>query len=233
MKKYLIITGGSRGIGKATIEHFLSMGFHIINISRSQCDVTNVMNINTDLQDQTSVDQCTRMLNELIGDATSICLVHNAASLIPDCVDAISLSNLNDMLTVNVLAPIRINQACLPFMKSGSSIIYIGSALAEIAVAGCASYTISKHALLGLMRATCQDLAAKQIFTVCICPGIVDTKLMRDSMDPAIIDWLTKHKIIGKRLIQPHEIAELIYIAAQQPLLNGKIIHADLGLYQT
>ena len=43
------------------------------------------------------------------------------------------------------------------------------------------SYVVSKHALVGMMRATCQDLAGREIHTACICPGFTDTEMFRDT----------------------------------------------------
>lgn len=233
MKKYLIVTGGSRGIGRATILRFRQAGWHLINMSRSNSDIAGVKNINVDLADVFSIEKSADQLAITCQDAEEICLVHNAAYLKKDSVGAISLNTLNETLQINVIAPVRLNNICLPLMKSGSSIIYIGSALAEMAVSGCASYIISKHAMVGLMRATCQDLAERNIRTVCICPGFVNTQLLKETMDANTIDWLVKHKVIAKRLIAPEEIAELIFTYAHQPLINGEVIHADLGQMTT
>lgn len=229
MKKYLIITGGSRGIGYATIKRFIQEDYQIINISRNLCKLPGVTNLSVDLNNLHSIEQHTAQLQAASRDAEVVCLVHNAAHLKKDSVDSMSLNVLSETLQVNLIAPVLINKICIPFMKGGSSIIYIGSALSEMAVFGFASYIISKHAQVGLMRATCQDLASKDIRSICICPGFVDTQLLKDSIQAETIDWLTQNKVIAKRLIKPNEIAELIFNCSQAPIINGEIIHADLG----
>ena len=114
-------------------------------------------------------------------------------------------------------------------MLPGSSIIYIGSTLAEKAVPNSVSYTVSKHAIKGLMKTTCQDLAGTDIQTCCINPGLVDTALLKNTMNKETLDNLLNNTIMGKRLIQPDEIAKIIYFCATTSALNGATIDANLG----
>src|SRR5690606_638718 len=108
----------------------------------------------------------------------------------------------------NVVAPSRLNQLVLPYLTPNSAIIYVGSTLSEKAVANSASYVTSKHAIAGLMKATCQDLAASGIHTACVCPGITDTDMLRQRAhhDPAILQQLAAIQT-ANRLVSPTEIA--------------------------
>ena len=168
MNKVLVITGGSKGIGLATIELFLSKDYRVINISRSECKLTheNFLDLNLDLNALQASDLESSLSN------SEITLVHNAAVLEKDTIINLQSNSMRNVLETNLIAPIRLNQMVLPFMKEGSSIIYIGSTLSEIAVPGAASYIISKHALAGLMKSTCQDLVGRKIHTAHVCPGI-------------------------------------------------------------
>lgn len=228
MNKYLIITGGSRGIGKATIKRFQAANWRAINLSRTPCDIAGVTNITVDLNDIEHLE--TTKLEGLCGDAHAICLVHNAAQIHKDSVETITNATLKKTLNINLIAPIHLNKLSIPFMKPGSSIIYIGSGIAETGAAGWASYTVSKQALIGLMRATCQDLANKSISTVCICPGFVDTQMLQETIDKDSVNWMLNNKIMAKRLIAPEEIAEIIYTCATQPVINGEVINANSGM---
>ncbi len=115
-------------------------------------------------------------------------------------------------------------------MGSGSAIVYVGSTLGEKAVAGSCAYVVSKHALLGLMRATCQDLAGRGIHTACVCPGFTDTEMLRAHVgqDPGILASLARGMTFG-RLIEPGEVARTILFCAENPVINGAVIHANLG----
>ena len=229
MSNYLVMTGGSRGIGEKTISRFLQQGWKAVNLSRSPCALSDVVNINVDLSSATQIEQHADKLRHVLNNATQICLVHNAAYYKRDRVDAMSLDDFQHTLAVNLLASVALNQIIIPLMKPKSSIIYIGSTLAEKAVPHAASYIISKHAIVGLMRVTCQDLKDRQIRSCCICPGLVDTKMLNETMDTETINYLVENKVIGKRLIDPAEIADVIHFCASNATINGVTIHANLG----
>lgn len=226
----LVITGGTSGIGLATVECFKQNGWDVINISRGLCAVDGVLNIQVDLsQKDSEIVLKAELLPRLkIPDITV--LVHNAAHLRKDSLDTIDAINFRDVLAVGVIAPSLLNQIILPHMAAGSAIIYLGSTLSEKAVAGAFSYVVSKHATVGLMRATCQDLGDRQIHTACICPGFTDTPMLMAHLnhDQGIIEAI-KGMNAQNRLIEPQEIAEVIYFAATHPVVNGALIHANLG----
>lgn len=229
MTNYLVITGGSRGIGEKTIEYFMQEGWKAINLSRSPCQLRDVKNISVDLAVPETIQRVTSQLQNEVKDAEKIALVHNAAFYQRDHIDSLSLTDLQLTLATNVVSSIALNQALIPKMQPGSVIIYIGSTLSEKAVPGSASYSISKHAIVGMMKATCQDLQEKKIRSCCVNPGLVDTKMLKDTMDDETLTFLLSTKVMGKRLIQPEEIAKVIYFCATNDTINGTIIQANLG----
>ena len=135
-----------------------------------------------------------------------------------------------DILALNVTAPQRLNRIFLPVMPAGSAILYVGSTLSEKAVANSFTYVTSKHAMLGMMRATCQDLAGLKIHTACICPGFTNTEMLRAHVgqDPAILQSIAGGSAFG-RLIEPTEIADLLFFSAENPIINGAVLHGNLG----
>jgi NAD(P)-dependent dehydrogenase (short-subunit alcohol dehydrogenase family) len=147
-----------------------------------------------------------------------------------DACDECQSDSLREVLETNVVAINTINQAMLPLMKTGSSIVYVGSTLSEKAVPGSFSYVISKHAQLGMMRATCQDMMGKGVHTALVCPGFTDTEMLRTHIgtDPEVEAAIGSMNSFG-RLIQPREIAELIQWAHHHPVINGAVLHANLG----
>jgi NAD(P)-dependent dehydrogenase (short-subunit alcohol dehydrogenase family) len=165
-----------------------------------------------------------------VAGSARIALVHNAGLLGKDSVPTLDAAHLARALQVNVIAPQQLNRLLLPVMGAGSSIVYVGSTLGEKAVAGACSYVVSKHALIGLMRATCQDLAGRGIHTACVCPGFTDTEMLRAHVgaDEAILGSLAGSMTFG-RLISPGEVAETIRFCALNPVINGSVIHANLG----
>ncbi|MBX2848560.1 MAG: SDR family oxidoreductase [Acidiferrobacterales bacterium] len=230
IRKVLVITGASRGIGEATVQQFVQQEYRVINLSRSNCPVTNVTNIKVDLANQNGLETVTRELLQEIRKPDQLVLVHNAGMISKDTVSDIQIDTLRKVLELNVVAPAQLNTLLLPLMAEGSSIIYISSTLGTKAVANTYAYSISKHAVIGQMRATCQDLAGTKIHTAAVCPGFTETEMLRDHIgtNPEIYQQIAAG-IAHKRLVQPSEIADAIWFCSQNPVVNGSMLHANLG----
>ena len=228
--KAAIITGASVGIGKETAELFLADSYAVFNLSRRPCPLEGVHNLQCDLSSPASIEEAMTTLSAALADAEQIALVHNASQMRKDTGDQCQSESLREVMETNIVAINSINKAMLPLMQSGSSIIYVGSTLSEKAVAGSFSYVISKHAQLGMMRATCQDLMGQGVHTALVCPGFTDTEMLRTHIgtDPAVEASIGSMNSFG-RLIQPREIAELIQWAHAHPVINGAVLHANLG----
>lgn len=233
--KLLVVTGGSKGIGRAVIARFLSDGFAVLNISRSPCVLEGVINLALDMSELAWVEAAKPLLEKTVSQLLpagqgQVVLVHNAAVMQKDRANDVQGADFSRVLQLNVIAPSQLNQLLLPAMAPGSAIVYVGSTLSEKAVANTCSYVTSKHALVGLMRATCQDLAGRGIHTNCVCPGFTDTEMLRAHVggDQSILDSIASG-VTFNRLIHAEEMAEAIYAAASQPVFNGAVIHANLG----
>lgn len=228
--KVLVITGASKGIGRATAEQFANQAYRVINLSRSDCDGSGVINLNVDLAESDwSVKIAERLLTE-VGKPQELVLVHNAAMISKDSVSSIESEVLRQVLELNVVAAAKLNTLLIPVMKPGSSIIYLSSTLGTKAVANTYAYSISKHAVIGQMRATCQDLAGTQIHTASVCPGYTETEMLQTHLgaNPEIYEQIIAG-IAHQRLAQPSEIADTIWFCSQNPVVNGTVLHANLG----
>ncbi|MCP3100052.1 SDR family oxidoreductase [Myxococcus sp. K15C18031901] len=235
MTDWAIVTGASRGIGQAIAARFRQEGWGVVTLSRNPCLVPGVVDVNVDLAAPGWEGPVTSALRDALGAATGrVCLVHNAALYAHD--DALSLdaAHLRQVLEVNVVAPALLNRLTREYLREGSSILYVGSTLSEKAVRGAASYVTSKHALVGLMRATCQDLAGTRVHTACVCPGFTDTELLRSHLGGSLEALaLAKSKTTFGRLITPAEIADIVWFCAGTPTVNGAVLHANLGQVET
>lgn len=227
--KTLVITGASKGIGFACAKMFCDAGYRVINLSRSPATDDRIENHSVDLIAENAESKLAALMDGLL-EKGEIIVVHNAATLINDMVMNADTGALRRTINLNVIAPHIVNQAILKKMQPGSAIIYIGSTLSEKAVANSFSYVTSKHAVVGMMRATCQDLAGMGIHTACICPGFTNTEMLRAHVgnDQKILDSLSSLSTFG-RLIRPEEIAATVLFAAENPVINGAVIHANLG----
>jgi len=225
-----IITGASVGIGAAAAARFVAGGFRVFNLSRRSCPVEGVENICCDLSDNAAIDAAIATLRPAVEQSESVALVHNACQMLKDSATDCPDEHLQAALQTNVIAANTLNRALLPLLAAGSSVLYVGSTLSEKAVGGSFSYVISKHAVAGMMKATCQDLMGSGVHTACICPGFTDTEMLRTHLgnDQAVIDSIAGLNSFN-RLIDPDEIASLIEWAHHNPVINGAMLHAHLG----
>jgi 3-oxoacyl-[acyl-carrier protein] reductase len=231
MKRLVIVTGGSAGIGAATAARFVARGEDVVTLSRRPCPVPGVASVSVDLTSDDIETQVRGGLAPFLHAAKRpIVLVHNAALLEKDTAVELSAERMARVLAINVVAPAALNRVLFSHMSMGSCILYVGSTLSEKAVPGAASYITSKHAVVGLMRATCQDLAGKAIHTACICPGFTDTEMLRAHVgnSDAVLEALGAISTFG-RLCSPDEVAQVVEFCADNAVINGSIIHANLG----
>lgn len=225
-----IITGASAGIGRAIAERFLADGHRVLSLARRACPSPGVESVLVDLAARDGVAAAIAAVRERAPAPARIHLIHNAAMMAQDSAEAIDDAAFAATMRLNVITPAELSAGVLPQMAAGSSIILIGSTLSEQGVAGRLSYVASKHAVVGLMRATVQDLFGRGIHCACVCPGFTDTEMLRPILerDPAIGEAVRGMVSFG-RLLDPREIADVVAFTAATPALNGAVLHANLG----
>ena len=234
LKKFLIITGGSSGIGFATAKLFQENNYSIINLSRSKIDLDNAIHIDIDLSTPNWQESLESNFKDLLSSSDQICLIHNASKMQSDTVESFNDDNLREVIEVNLVGPSILNKLTIPFMKKRSSILYVGSTLSEKAVPHMSSYVMTKHGMIGLMRSTCQDLFGRFIHTACICPGATETEMLVEYVQgnqEAL--KIMASTLSENRLITSEEIAKTLFFCANNSVVNGSVIHANLGIQET
>ena len=231
LDKHLIITGASSGIGYATAKLFQEDGYQVINLSRSKINLKNATHLTADLSKRDWSNEVSKKLSLILTDSSEISLIHNASMMQSDNVENIDINNLRDIYEVNLVAPAILNKIIIPYMKNGSSILYVGSTLSEKAVPQMSSYVTSKHGMIGLMRSTCQDLFGRYIHTACICPGATETEMLQEYVqgNQEALDMMAQ-TLSENRLISSEEIAKTLFFCAKNSVINGSVIHANLGI---
>ena len=231
LDKHLIITGASSGIGYATAKLFQEDGYQVINLSRSKINLKNANHLTADLSKRDWSNEVSKKLSSILTDSSEISLIHNASMMQSDNVENIDINNLRDIYEVNLVAPAILNKIIIPYMKNGSSILYVGSTLSEKAVPQMSSYVTSKHGMIGLMRSTCQDLFGRYIHTACICPGATETEMLQEYVqgNQEALDMMAQ-TLSENRLISSEEIAKTLFFCAKNSVINGSVIHANLGI---
>lgn len=115
-KKYLIITGASKGIGFATASLFIENHWEVINISRSPCHLEHVVNISADLACPDVVNDIKNQVDSIIQSKAIICVVHNAALYNQDSLQILDVQKLRAVLEIGLIFPLIVNQFLLEKM---------------------------------------------------------------------------------------------------------------------
>jgi 3-oxoacyl-[acyl-carrier protein] reductase len=230
--KYAIITGASKGIGAATAGLFLKNNWQVINISRTSNSHEKITNFNFDLSSTNQNDyiELEKKMRPFLEQAECVAFIHNAGITTMDNINTIDLVTFQNLLQINLISAVILSNLFIKYMNAGSSIVLIGSTLSEKSLPSSCSYTTSKHGLVGLMRSLTQDVTAQGIHTCCVCPGPTDTELLykiRTELGQSL-EEMGQIQLVGK-IITPLEIAEVVYFCATHPIINGEVIHANLG----
>jgi NAD(P)-dependent dehydrogenase (short-subunit alcohol dehydrogenase family) len=185
-----VVTGAAGGIGAAISRQLIAHGAVVHGLDRdraglergvSDCGAENFIPHCVDLADRTQVDAMLQELLVALGGRCDI-LVNNAGvsrlRALQDSDDAL----LDWIFAVNFHAGFRITRALLPALRASgrASIVNIGSELALVGHAGYGIYCATKGAVLSWSRALALELAGQHIRVNAVCPGPVDTTLLRD-----------------------------------------------------
>ena len=190
----LLITGGGRGIGRATALLAAKSGWDVDLLGRPSAGMRRTRSEIIDLGRTARVfacdlarrDQVDAALRELVSDEVPDVLIHNAG-----CIERAELVAQSDELwdttfEVNVSAPMRITRALLPSMleRGSGRVLFVSSISAVVGTPRQSAYNASKAAMVGLMRCLAEELAGGPVMTLALLPGAVDTDMLSGSGFP-------------------------------------------------
>ncbi|MCY4355136.1 MAG: SDR family NAD(P)-dependent oxidoreductase [Truepera sp.] len=214
-----IITGASRGIGRATALALGGRGMRLGLLARSRERLEEVaaevevlggraLVAECDLGDLSALEVTARRLIERLGSVDL--LVNNAGVFHESAVAEQELDDWERVLRINLTAPMLLCQLILPLMiaAGGGRIVNIASSSAVQGYAGQAAYSASKHGLLGLARCLALEARPHNIHVHTLCPGGVDTDLIRGTE--------VGRRFEGQPLMVPQDIADLVLFCISQ-----------------
>jgi 3-oxoacyl-[acyl-carrier protein] reductase len=215
-KKTVLLTGGSRGIGRE-VKKVLSKNYKVISPTRKELDLLN----------DNSIDAFIKKHKK---EKISI-IINNAGINHPQWIDELTDQNIKDTIQINLIAPIKITRGFVKEMKKNKwgRIINVASIFGVIARGKQTMYTSTKHGVVGLTKALALELAQHNILVNSISPGFTDTDLIRIN-PPEKIAALEK-EIPLKRLAKTREIADLVafLISEKNTYITGENIVIDGG----
>ncbi|GAM37313.1 short chain dehydrogenase/reductase [Talaromyces pinophilus] len=238
--KVAVITGGSKGIGRATAEQFVALGAKVvINYSSDSAAADEVVqklgqdNVLSIKADAGSVAGVKQIIDETVARFGKIdILVPNAGWMPMANLEAVTEELFDQIYSINVKGPLFLAKAAVPHMPQGSHIVFISTSLCHSAniVPPQLLYVSTKGAIEQFTRLLSRDLAPKGIVVNCVAPGPTATELFLRGKPDALVDAIKKQSPFN-RLGTPEEIAEAIvfmsgtsWVAGQTLKANGSLI---------
>lgn len=217
MKKALV-TGASRGIGKAISEKFVSEGYEVFTPGRQTLDLNDAQSISSYINDNVEIG-----FDVIINNAGC-----NDIHLIEDITD----DEIASMMNVNLVAPMKLVRGFVGGMKAQKygRIVNIGSIWAAVSKAGRCVYSVTKNGIHGMTNTLAVELAPDNILVNTVCPGFTLTELTSKNNTPCQIEKIAGEIPMG-RLAKPEEIAEIVYFLASEKntYLTGQKVIVDGG----
>lgn len=238
-KPVVLITGASVGLGRAMALRFAQGGFRIVAIARGQArldalaqelaGITDVATLAADVADPAAPTAAAALAIDRFGRID--CLINNAGSGKWAPVADTSDDMLNEVIDLSLKAPFRFAREVLPFLKSGASIINIGSTWGLIGGMGGGIYLCVKSALIGLTRSLAIDYGPAGIRCNLIAPGVIRTDMTDGHWDTAGFQRLNQEMTPFDRDGTPQDVAETAFFLATAPgsYINGQTIALDGG----
>lgn len=229
----ILVTGASRGIGKTIAKSLQSYGNVYVTARNEEKlkEFGNEMYFVCDL----SKEEDLLKLGNFIQEKKIDILVNNAGEYTYCGIEDTEISKLNEMLSINLKAPIYLMHSAIPHMKKNKfgRVINIGSISGVMGEAYASMYSATKAGLIGLSKATGLELAEFGITVNTINPGWVDTELGKSSIeDSEFSEEEILESIPQRRFVKPEEIAGLVkYLISEEAKgITGQSINICAGL---
>jgi meso-butanediol dehydrogenase/(S,S)-butanediol dehydrogenase/diacetyl reductase len=221
MHSVALVTGATRGIGRACAELFAERGWSLVMVARDLRELAHMKDrlgrecafVAGDVADAAVSREAVATAIERFGRLDTV--VGNAGTTLPKLVDDTAEAELEQLLAVNVKALVYLAQAAhAPLQRTRGSLTIVASNKGLVAQRGSPVYVASKGAAVQLARALALDWADDAIRVNALCPGLVDTSMLR-SFAAAQADpheaWavLAREQPLG-RLARPEECAEAV-----------------------
>jgi 3-oxoacyl-[acyl-carrier protein] reductase len=243
-KRVVVVTGGSKGIGRSICLRFAAEGARIVFIhydpDEIQADETLKLLGDRGVEakakklDVSSFSNVNRFFTEVVEEFRGLDVLVNNSGITRDALFLrMSEEQWDQTLSVNLKGAFNCSKAAVKFMvkqKSGK-IVNISSVVGQIGNIGQSNYSASKAGIMGLTKSIARELATRGITVNAVAPGFIDTEMTRSLPEKA--KDLFRSQIPMGRIGEPDDVAEAVYWLASEAAsyITGQVIHVNGGLY--
>lgn len=238
MDKYILITGGTKGIGKSIAVELAKAGYNLILTYASDEQTAiklqqelqsnyyvEVSVLLSDITQKESVDFIHSFLLEKDIKLFSIIFNAGVTSRVP--FEEIEIEDWERVFFANVHFPVFLMQRVLPQIDIGGNIVFTGSLMGVYPHSVSLAYGVTKSAMHSLVQNMVKFLAPYKIRVNAIAPGFVDTEWQKTK--PAEIRKRIEDKIALERFCEPSELAQVYKLIVENSYLNGEIVTVSGG----
>ncbi|MDG2061534.1 MAG: SDR family NAD(P)-dependent oxidoreductase [SAR86 cluster bacterium] len=239
-KPLVVITGAGSGIGRACAIKFQENGYQVACLDIDLQEAKNTLKLinsdgrayQVDVSDYKIVEKISQ---NLISNLCSPCALINCAGISPNPMPThlYDIEEWKRVIDINLNGSFYMMKYLIPALleNSNSSIVNISSVLGVVANATTSGYAASKHAIVGLTKATALDYAQQGLRVNCVGPGVIETNMTKEILaDPKTKEMLSSQTPIG-RVAKPREVANLIYYLSSEDaeFITGSFFPIDGG----
>uniref|UniRef100_UPI001CE13406 3-oxoacyl-ACP reductase FabG n=1 Tax=Methylomonas albis TaxID=1854563 RepID=UPI001CE13406 len=238
-KKLAIVTGASRGIGRAIAEKLVADGFFVVGTATSDNGAEaisaylgeNGQGYKLNVADSADIDSFIKTTGDAYG--TPAVLVNNAGITRDNLLMRMKDEEWDDIINTNLTSIFRMSKAVLRAMMKVryGRIINISSVVGSTGNAGQANYAAAKAGMIGFAKSMAKEVGSRGITVNTVSPGFIDTDMTKELSEDI------KNALLGSialgRLGQPQEIAHAVsFLASEQAsYITGETLHVNGGMY--
>ena len=239
--KIALVTGATRGIGRAVAEELASKGAFVIGTATSEKGAESISaylgekgkGLVLNVADQASIDTVLEQIKQEFGDIDI--LVNNAGITRDNLLMRMKDEEWFDILQTNLSSVYHLSKAMLRTMmkKRFGRIINIGSVVGSMGNAGQTNYCAAKAGLIGFSKALAKEVASRGITVNVVAPGFIATDMTDVLSEELKNNLLTQ--IPAGRLGEPKDIAKAVAFLASEDAsyINGTTLHVNGGMYMS
>ncbi|HEX9728171.1 MAG TPA: SDR family oxidoreductase [Gemmatimonadales bacterium] len=219
-----VVTGWSRGIGRAVADVLVGAGATVVGLARTAPDGGQVQGMPCDVTDGSSVEHAAGQIMERHG-APSI-LVHSAGAFLFKAFAETTSAEFREQVEANLVGAFHVLRAFVPAMcERGGRVVTIGSITDHVPLPGNTAYGASKAGLRGLHDTVAAEYAGRGVTMTLISPGATDTTLW-DAVDPDGRADLPDRSA----MLRPEDVADAVLFAVTRPpRVRVNVMHLEAG----